>query len=244
MSLTVVRRRDARNRAELVVVHPARCQTHAMQTEFAEPDVVPPDTQPSSAARPWRAWLIASIIIVLVLAGTGVLRWHRSTSPSQFATLSAGLGAVTAPSGAFSAYNPTFEQTGPVLATPNAWTLLTASIWTNTADPHWWVSVRGWQISVNAQQQVAACREMVAWLNHSGRQLKLGRPAGSVTAASCERTLNAARTQGGTDAGLAGVGRQTSDGRARYGVFAEAMSGPKPDQVTLLLVANASVSNP
>lgn len=195
--------------------------------------------------RRWRTLaLVAAVVLIGTALGTTIHR-HTSTTPSQFAEFSQKLNTVSAPAGSFTVYDPVFAESGTVWAPAGDWSLVGPQVWTSTADPHWWVTIRGWEKAVNISQQAAACRDVEGWLATSGRELGLTAQAGTETSARCLKVLASVRSRSGSTVnGWAGRGTQTSDGRARYGTGVEAITGPGAGEVTLRVTAEASVSNP
>ncbi len=193
-------------------------------------------------SRPWRVWLV---VVLGVGLGVAFMLWNRPMTPSQFANFAQKLNSVSAPSGPFTVYDPNVDMTGINYAPEGSLLPSGPDLWSSTSDAHSWVALRAWQTMVAVGHDAIACREVLAWLTSSGRDLGLSAQAGMETQSRCMAQFAYVRaTAGSVSAGWVGRGIQYSVGRPSLGTGSEFLSGLIPGQVMVRVTALARVSNP
>ena len=205
-----------------------------------------PDAVEGSPVRSRRWWFLVVVAVVIVGAMAAFLlnRPRAAATPDQFFAFSQKLGALSAPAGSFIAYDPNFSSYSGS-APQGAWMPIARDTWSNTANPVWWIAVRGWEITVPRGHEAEVCGQTVAWLATTGSELGLTSPGANENVPGCLSSVYTVRSYAGA-ANLAWSGRGTlkGDGQLRYGTVAEAFTGTRTGDVVIRVSAEASVSQP
>jgi hypothetical protein len=217
--------------------HAGRVSTIA---DTAEAPSSPERVEPSSFARR-RLWLLAGVVLLLAVAGVVVFR-PRAVTPVEFAEFSQKLSTLAAPSDSFMAYDPNLSSyLGS--APQGSWLPVSADTWANTSDPSWWVTSRGWEITVPAGQSAAVCSDVTVWLASTGTALGLTTPGQNETVSGCLSSVATVRSDvGNSNVAWSGRGTRTGDGQPRYLTGAESFTGTHPGEVVIRVTAEATVA--
>ncbi len=203
------------------------------------------DAAEAASTRTRRWWVVAAAALavgVVAVAVTIVAR-PRAATLEEFATFAQKLDSLSAPAGSFTPYDPTLDGTYGS-APEDSWSQIGTGTWSSTADPNWWVAVRGWKAPVTAGQEPATCQAVLGWFAATGRELGLTTSDENETLSTCLSVLDAARSNpGAASDAWSGRGTQSADGQRQYRIGVETFTGPLPDQVILRVEADATVAN-
>ncbi len=190
-----------------------------------------------------RRWVAAAAALAVVAVAVTIVARPRAATLEEFATSAQKLDSLSAPAGSFTPYDPTWDGAyGSALE--DSWSQTGTGTWSSTADPNWWVAVRGWKAPVAAGQEPATCRAVLGWFATTGRELGLATSDQYETLSTCLSALDTVRsTPGAASDAWAGRGTQSADGQLHYRIGVETVTGPVPGQVILRVEADATVAN-